>query len=311
MKSVFFGTPEFSVNALETLSKHTDVLLVVTQEDKIRGRGKKVSPSPVKEKAIELGIEVFQPQNINSEDSLKKLKDLDADLFVVVAYGQILKKDLIEIPKMDIVNIHASLLPKLRGAAPIQFSIFQGHEKTGVCIMRIEEGLDSGPVAIRKEIEIANMDYGQLSEKLSILGAEALKEYLVQLEDNKVVFIEQDHKESTYAHKINNNSTWLDFYNENASTLEKRIRALSPSPTAKFKIGNEIFKIYEALVDFNKKVEPGHYVIYNKMFLIGCKEGTLSIQSIQRSGKKRMEISAFLAGFNLPNSGKVQAIERG
>lgn len=309
MKTIFFGTPDFSVPALDALYKKTDLCLVVSQEDKKRGRGKKLSSSPVIERARELGIETFQPRNVNEEESIKKLKSYEADLYVVVAYGQILKKELLELPTLDIVNIHASILPKLRGAAPIQFAILEGHEKAGVCIMRIEEGLDSGPVALCKTMDIGSLSYGQLSEELSYLGAEALSDYLDKLESGSVEFIDQDHRESTYAHKIENDMVWLDFYNEDAKILERKIRALNPSPGAKFKLAGEDIKVYEAKVKDGHGLLPGHYEVKGKELLIGSKNGLLSIESLQRPGKKRMDISSFLAGFHSDKQGVIDLLE--
>lgn len=311
MRCIFFGTPEFSVMALETLAKHEDVCLVVTQEDKKRGRGKKLKPSPVKEKALELGIEVFQPKNINSSESLEKLKSYDADLFVVVAYGQILKKSLLSIPNLDIINIHASLLPKLRGAAPIQYSILQGHIKTGICIMRIEEGLDSGPVAIRKEIDINGKNYEELSNDLSILGAQALEEYLDTLKVGKINFQDQDHDSSTYAPKIENQMTWLDFYSETAIEIERKIRALSPSPGARMKIGEDSFKLYEVQLENSSNLDPGQYKTNGKEIVIGTVQGDISVGKIQRAGKKIMDAKSLLAGYKLPSSGKINPVEGG
>lgn len=309
MRCIFFGTPEFSVPALEQLNKHEEVCLVVTQEDKRRGRGKKLKPSPVKEKALNLGIEVFQPENINNPDSLKKLRSYEADLFVVVAYGQILKAELLSIPKIDIINIHASLLPKLRGAAPIQYSILEGHTKTGVCIMRIEEGLDSGPVAIRKELEVKEQNTEELTLALSQLGAEALVEYLKKLKKGQVEFQLQNHEASTYAHKIENHMTWLDFYSESALDLQRKVRAFNPTPGARFKIGQDSFKVYEVKLEGSKNLEPGSYLSDGKNLFIGTAEGSLSVEKIQRAGKKVMDIRPFLAGYKLPESGRINPIE--
>lgn len=310
MKTIFFGTPGFSVPALETLAKGSELCLVVTQEDKKRGRGKNVTPSPVKTKALELGVEVFQPSNINSPESLEKLKSYSADVFVVVAYGQILKKDILDIPKIDIINIHASILPKLRGAAPIQFSILEGHSETGVCIMRIEEGLDSGPVALCKKMAIGERDYGEVSAELSKLGAQALDEYLSLLKRNEVSFKRQDHSSSSYAPKIENELLWLDPYEEEALYLQRKVRAFSPNLGAKIMLAGETLKVYKVNLANEMELEPGQYKVVSKNLYLGCKKGALSIENLQRPGKKRMDISSFLAGYNLEKNGYVDTLER-
>ena len=192
MKFIFMGTPDFSVPILERLNKLGEVDLVVSQEDKRKGRGKKFTKTPVKVKAEELGLEVYQPADVNSPEAIDKLRQVQADIIVVVAYGQILSQEIIDLPKKYIVNVHASLLPYLRGAAPINRAIMEGHSKTGVSLMKVEEGLDAGPVSAVKEIEIGEMNAGELEDKLSHMGADLLEEFVLDASKGPVEFIEQD-----------------------------------------------------------------------------------------------------------------------
>ena len=192
------GTPEFSVPILERLNKLGEVALVVSQEDKRKGRGKKFTKTPVKVKAEELGLEVFQPADINSPDAIEKLREVQADIIVVVAYGQILTQEIIDLPKKYIVNVHASLLPYLRGAAPINRAIMEGHDKTGVSLMKVERGLDAGPVSSVREIEIGDMNAGELEDKLAQMGADLLEEFVLEAGKGPVDFVDQDEDKKTY-----------------------------------------------------------------------------------------------------------------
>ncbi len=297
MKCVFLGTPDFAVPSLEKLNEVAEVSLVVTQADRPRGRGKKLSYSPVKEKALELGIEVFQPENINDDASIEKLKRIDADLFVVVAYGQLLSTKVLDIPKLDIVNVHASLLPKYRGASPIQASILNGDEKAGVSIMRVEEAMDAGPVALMKDLVIGNDDTEALSQRLSDLGADALVEFVHQLEIGSAEFTPQDDDKATYVGKITKEMGKLNFNEESATKLLSRMRAMSPSPGAYFTLAGENYKVFNGKVHEGNK-EPGKIEIDGNKLFITAKEGILEITEIQRPGKRKMDTTSFLAGMN-------------
>lgn len=290
------GTPEFSVPILDRLNSLGEVALVVSQEDKRKGRGKKVTKTPVKVKAEELGLEVYQPQDVNSSDSIEILKEVGADIIVVVAYGQILKKEIIELPKKYIVNVHASLLPELRGAAPINRVIMEGKEKTGVSLMRVEEGLDSGAVSAVKEIEIAGMNAGELEEKLSLMGADLLEEFLRDLEGDKVNFIPQDESKKTYANKILKDDLILDF-RDNSKNLVNIIRGLSPHYGAKFSYEDKIYKIFDAeVVECSSDKVAGTILKSDNELLIKSGDGAISIKEIQAPGKRAMKIDAFLRG---------------
>lgn len=290
------GTPEFSVPILDRLNSLGEVALVVSQEDKRKGRGKKVTKTPVKVKAEELGLEVYQPQDVNSSDSIEILKEIGADIIVVVAYGQILKKEIIELPQKYIVNVHASLLPELRGAAPINRVIMEGKEKTGVSLMRVEEGLDSGAVSAVKEIEIAGMNAGELEEKLSLMGADLLEEFLRDLEGNKVNFIPQDESKKTYANKILKDDLILDF-RDNSKNLVNIIRGLSPHYGAKFSYEDKIYKIFDAeVVECSSDKVSGTILKSDNELLIKSGDGAISVKEIQAPGKRAMKIDAFLRG---------------
>lgn len=290
------GTPEFSVPILDRLNSLGEVALVVSQEDKRKGRGKKVTKTPVKVKAEELGLEVYQPQDVNSSDSIEILKEIGADIIVVVAYGQILKKEIIKLPKKYIVNVHASLLPELRGAAPINRVIMEGKEKTGVSLMRVEEGLDSGAVSAVKEIEIEGMNAGELEEKLSLMGADLLEEFLRNVEEDKVNFIPQDESKKTYANKILKDDLILDF-RDNSKKLVNIIRGLSPHYGAKFSYEDKIYKIFDAeVVECSSDKVAGTILKSDNELLIKSGDGAISIKEIQAPGKRAMKIDDFLRG---------------
>lgn len=290
------GTPEFSVPILDRLNSLGEVALVVSQEDKRKGRGKKFTKTPVKVKAEELGLEVYQPQDVNSSDSIEILKEIGADVIVVVAYGQILKREILDLPKKYIVNVHASLLPELRGAAPINRVIMEGKEKTGVSLMRVEEGLDSGAVSAVKEIEIEGMNAGELEEKLSLMGADLLEEFLRNVEGDKVNFIPQDESKKTYANKILKDDLILDF-RDNSKKLVNIIRGLSPHYGAKFSYEDKIYKIFDAeVVECSSDKVAGTILKSDNELLIKSGDGAISVKEIQASGKRAMKIDDFLRG---------------
>lgn len=290
------GTPEFSVPILDRLNSLGEVALVVSQEDKRKGRGKKVTKTPVKIKAEELGLEVYQPQDINSSDSIEILKEIGADIIVVVAYGQILKREIIDLPKKYIVNVHASLLPEFRGAAPINRVIMEGKEVTGVSLMRVEEGLDSGAVSAVKEIKIGEMNAGDLEDKLSLMGADLLEEFIKEVEEDKVKFVSQDESKKTYANKILKDDLILDF-RDNSKKLVNIIRGLSPHYGAKFSYEDKIYKIFDAeVVECSSDKVAGTILKSDSELLIKSGDGAISVKEIQAPGKRAMGIDDFLRG---------------
>lgn len=304
LKSIFFGTPEFAIPTLNALAELTDLRLVVTQEDKRKGRGKKLLPTPVKERAEELNIPVFQPGSINTPEALQRLRDEEADLFIVVAYGQILKKELLEIPKGYIMNVHSSLLPRHRGAAPMQWAILSGDEKTGVSFMQIEEGLDSGPVYDTRAITIGDKNFGDIHDELAELGADLLKEFIKDMEGDKIVLQPQDDSLATYASKIDEDLLTIDPRTLSAIEALRKVRAFSPEPGAHLTMQGERLKIYDAAIS-DENLAPGEFMATKKKLFIGTREGSLSILELQRPGKKRMAVGSYLAGAHLPERGEV------
>lgn len=296
MRFIFMGTPEFSVPILDRLNKLGQVALVVSQEDKRKGRGKKFTKTPVKVKAEELGLEVFQPHDVNSPESLERLREVQADIIVVVAYGQILKREILDLPKKYIVNVHASLLPELRGAAPINRVIMEGKDKTGVSLMKVEEGLDSGPVSAVKEIKIGEMNAGELEDKLSLMGADLLDEFIKEAENDKVVFKGQEESKKTYANKILKEDLLLNF-NDNSISIVNKIRGLSPHYGARFDYEDKVYKIFvaEAIEDLSDK-KVGTILKSDKKLIIKTLDGAISIKEIQAPGKRAMGIDDFLRG---------------
>lgn len=296
MKFIFMGTPEFSVPILERLHKFGEVALVVSQEDKRKGRGKKFTKTPVKVKAEELGLEVYQPHDVNSEESIEKLREVQADIIVVVAYGQILKREILDLPKKYIVNVHASLLPELRGAAPINRAIMEGKEKTGVSLMRVEEGLDSGAVSAVKEIDIKDMNAGELEVKLSLMGADILEEFIKEVEEDRVNFTPQDEAKKTYANKILKDDLVLNF-NDKSKNLVNKIRGLSPHYGAKFSYEDKIYKIFAAEeIENSPDKKVGTIIKSDKELIIKTLDGAISVKEIQAPGKRAMGIDDFLRG---------------
>lgn len=304
MKAVFFGTPDFAVPTLKALNDICDVSLVVTREDKKKGRGKKLLPTPVKVEAEAMGIEVFQPYSCNTEEALEKLKTQEADLFVVVAYGQILSEDVLAIPKKHIVNVHSSLLPKYRGASPMQWAILNGDEETGVSLMQVEAGLDSGPVYAMKKTPIDDKNFGAIHDELANFGADLIRDFVADMENDAVKFTEQDHDKATYASKIDEKLLTLKAEELTAPEFLQKIRAFSPAPGARFLFRGEQLKIYDGELS-DEKVPTGRFKTTKKNLWIGTKDGSVSLKEIQRPGKKRMDVVSYLAGAHLDEEGEI------
>ena len=304
MKVVFMGTPDFAVGALQAIiDAGHEVLLVVTQPDREKGRGKEVSYTPVKECAIKNNIPVFQPLKIKEAEAVEELKKYEADIFVVAAFGQILSGEILDMPKFGCVNIHASLLPKYRGAAPIQWSILDGEEETGVTIMQMNEGLDTGDILLQKKIKISGDETGEsLFDKLAVLGADAICEALPLIEEGKLTPIKQDDAKSSYAKMLNKSMGRVDF-SWTADKLERYVRGLNSWPSAYTYLEGKSLKIWEAYVagDINAGGnKPGTVVKVTKDALfVACGEGALEIRSLQLEGKKRMSVRDFLLGYHI------------
>lgn len=293
---VFMGTPDFSVPVLKMLIENTNVLLVVTQPDKIVGKDKTVSFNPVKKLALEENIPVFQPMRIRKD--FEKLKNLDIDLIVTCAYGQIIPKEVLDMPKYGCINVHASILPKYRGSAPIQWCLFNNDDVTGVTIMYMDEGMDTGDIIKIKEIPILDSDnVGTLHDKLSKLGCDLLLEVLPTIFNKTNNRIKQGNN-YTMAPMIKREDERLDF-NEEGKKIIGKIKGLNPWPLANIIINNQEIKVLEA--EFvQKKVDNTGIIkeIDKKNLGITCKDGIIYLKKIKPSGKKVMEINSFLNGID-------------
>jgi methionyl-tRNA formyltransferase len=296
---IYMGTPDFAVPALERIySAGHEVVLVVTQPDKSKGRGKKILKTPVKESAEKFGLDIFQPENVNSSESLEVLTSYNVDFIIVTAYGQILKKEILEIPKYECLNIHASLLPKYRGAAPINWVILKGEKKTGITIMKIEEGLDSGPMYLKKEMELdEQIIAGELHDRLMVMGGDMIVEVIEGILDNKLVAEEQDHESSTYASMLKKGMSMID-WNDFGLNIHNKVRGLDPWPGSVMLYKDKKVKIFntEYIVD-NHNIFPGTIVSVDSISIkVAVVDGFLLIKEIQLPGKRRMDIRSFLAG---------------
>lgn len=299
MNIVFAGTPEFAIPPLEVLHKEGyNISLVITQEDRPRGRGKKLLPTPVKKKAMELGIETYQPDSINSPESLEKLREISPDCIIVVAFGQILKKEVLDLPKHGCINIHASLLPKYRGAAPINWAIINGEEETGISIMKMDEGLDTGPILKQGSIPIGEEDDSiTIHDKLSKLGGKLIVETLKEVEKGLVKEIPQDDNLSSYASMLNKKTGLID-WNDKGRNIVNLIRGLKPWPSAYTSYKGENFKIHKAkqIPKFSNE-ENGVIVKVNEEgVFINCDDSCIVVEELQFPGKRKMHVSDYLRG---------------
>ena len=296
------GTPEFSLPTLEALIENKfNVVSVYTQPPTKSKRGQKINVSPIEEFSKKNKINFKNPINLNSDEELKIFKELSPDIVVVVAYGQIISKNFLNIAKFGFINIHASLLPKWRGAAPIQRAIMNEDKKIGVSIMKIEEKLDSGPVLASKEIELGqNATHGEIEKTLSVMGANLLVENLKRLERDNSKFIGQVHSEATYAKKIDKDETKIN-WSLDATKVLAHIHGLSPSPGAWFKYENERFKVLRAKIS-TVNGKPS-YVLDDNL-TVACKSNSIQILELQRQGKNKQTAKEFLLGKKI-NSGSI------
>lgn len=293
-KIVFMGTPEFSIPTLNALVKNKfDIQCVYTQPPKKSKRGQKINPTPV-EKFCQINKLKFKnPNNLNSDNEYEILKKLSPDLVIVVAYGKLIPKKFLNIAKFGFINIHASLLPAWRGAAPIQRAIMNCDKKIGVSIMKIEEKLDSGPILSAKEINLdQNATYGEIEKTLSVIGAEFLIENLNNIISKKIKFTDQNHSEATYAKKISKNETKIN-WNLDSNKIIAHIHGLSPYPGAWFEFKKARFKILRVKKS-HLKGKPG--TVIDDKLTIACKSKSIQILEIQREGKKRQLTKDFLLG---------------
>ena len=301
MRIVYMGTPDFAVPTLESLIKGGhQVIAVVTQPDKPKGRGKAVLMTPVKEKALEYEIPVYQPVKARDPEFIELLKELNPDAIVVVAFGQILPKAILDIPKYGCINVHASLLPKYRGAAPIQWAVIDGEEVSGVTTMLMDEGLDTGDMLEKIEYVLDKKETGgSLFDKLSTMGGELILSTLEKLENGTITRTPQGEATTSYAKMLNKSMGKID-WNMSAVQIERLIRGLNPWPSAYTGLNDKTVKIWAAEVEDGAATgNPGRVTVTKDKLLVECGEGFLSITELQLEGKKRMETAAFLRGFTI------------
>lgn len=300
MKIVFMGTPDFSVPVLDALAgRGHQITAVVTQPDKPKGRGKAVVMSPVKEKALELGIPVYQPRKARDPEFVQVLKELDPDVIVVVAFGQILPKSILTLPPFGCVNVHASLLPKYRGAAPIQWAVIHGEKESGVTTMMMDEGIDTGDMLEKRSLELSPDETGgSLHDKLSRMGAELILSTLSKLEEGTLMPTPQTEEDSCYAKMLTKAMGDID-WTMDAVSIERMIRGLNPWPSAYTRWNQKTLKIWKAKpIDQEYEGACGEVVYTDKgAIYVKTGKGTLSIEELQPEGKKRMETEAFLRGY--------------
>jgi methionyl-tRNA formyltransferase len=311
MKIIFMGTPDFAASALEKIVEAGhEITLVVTQPDKPKGRSGELQVSDVKACALKHGFPVFQPERIKLPENVAYLKNYEADIYVVAAFGQILSQEILDIPKFGCVNIHASLLPKYRGAAPIQQAIIDGEKTTGVTIMQMAAGMDTGDILLQREIPIGdNETGGGLFDKLSELGAELIAEALPKIERGELTPVPQDEKLATKCGKLSKNMGKIDF-NKSAVTIRNLVRGLNPWPSAYTRLEGKMLKIWtaDAIDDKNvkeiagnvevlKNAAPGTVSFVTKDAVgVATGKGTLVLKEVQLEGKKRMLVKDFLLG---------------
>lgn len=298
MRIVFMGTPEFAVPCLQKLIDcGHEVTGVFTQPDKPQGRKMILTPPPVKVLAENNGIKVYQPEKMRDGTALDMLREANPELVIVVAYGKIFPKEILEFPKYGCINIHASLLPLLRGAAPIQWSIISGFAKTGVTSMQMDEGLDTGDMLIKGEIEIGeNETAGELHDRLSVLGADILEETIEALLKGELSAEKQNHDEFTYAPMLSKELSPVD-WNMSAAEIHNKIRGLSPWPSANTTLGGKKIKLHKTVLAAEKGSKPGEIIVADKRLVVTCGDlNCIEILELQAEGKKSMNAADFLRG---------------
>lgn len=300
MKIIFMGTPDFAVPSLEILSQNYDVLAVITQPDKPKGRGKKVAFSPVKEKALQLGIEVFQPARVRETEFIEKLKTYHADCIAVTAFGQILPEEILNMPKYGCINVHGSLLPKYRGAAPLQWSVINGEKQTGVTTMYMAKGMDTGDMLLKQSIDILPNDtYGSIHDKLSVIGAELLLKTIEGLQKGTLQRIPQNEQEASYAPMITKQTGHID-WSKKCDEIICLIHGLDPTPTAYTMYHDDMIKIWQAEKIEQPSGKIGEVTAVNKKgFVVTAADGSIVITEVQAKGKKRMSADTYLRGHSI------------
>ncbi len=326
MKIIFMGTPDFAVGALEALLEAGhEVLAVVTQPDKQKGRERKVRFSPVKECALAHGLTVLQPARIKAPEAVEELRTYGADIFVVAAFGQILSKEILEMPKYGCVNIHASLLPKYRGASPIQYAVLNGDDVTGVTIMQMDEGMDTGDILTMKAIPVEKTDTGgSLFDKLSVLGAQLLVKTLPRIEAGDIIPVKQQEEDATHVRMLHKEMGKID-WEKDAEVLERLIRGMNPWPSAFCTFRGKSMKIWQAEVSMQEQREEtphnglfkhigekkapqfGEIILVTKDSIhVQTGKDILVLKEVQLEGKKRMPVRDFLLGYQVKEGEKLE-----
>lgn len=299
MRTVFFGSPVFAVPCLEVLDEMTEVAAVVVQPDKPAGRGLALRPPAVKVRALDLGLEVWQPTKVRTAAFAERLRNLEADVGVVVAYGRILPRTVLDAPRAGCVNVHASLLPRWRGAAPIQWSIVRGDTETGVTLMKMDEGMDTGPILANAKTSIdRHDDAASLSERLSKLGAELLRRELPRYLAGEITPQPQDDAEATLAPPLRREHGWID-WSRPATVVHDQIRGMYPWPGAHTALQGRRIKVHRAVPSTldPDEAKPGEVTaLAPEGILVACSRGTLQIQELQESGRRRVDAQAFISG---------------
>ena len=298
MKIIFMGTPDFAIPSLKKiLEGNHEVAAVVTTPDKERGRGRKVTYTPIKEFALENNIPVLQPVKLKNEEFIQQLKSYNADLYVIVAF-RILPREVFSIPPKGSFNLHGSLLPKYRGAAPIQWSLIKGEKETGVTTFALDDKVDTGNLYLQEKLEISEDDnFGTLHDKMSLLGSDAVLKTIDLIDSGDYELKQQDNSLATPAPKITKETCQID-WNKSAIELHNLIRGVSPYPAAFFIHNGKQIKVYKSKVNKSFNLNPGEIKQTKKTLTIGCGKEALDILELQQEGKKRLEIEAFLRGFS-------------
>ena len=297
-KIIFMGTPDFSTKVLEMLIAEHDVIAVVTQPDRPVGRKKVMTPPPVKKVALEHDIKIYQPEKLKDSAELEELLTLDADLIVTAAFGQLLPESLLNAPRLGAINVHASLLPKYRGGAPIHQAIIDGEEKTGITIMYMVKKLDAGNIISQKAINIEEDDnVGTMHDKLSFLGADLLKDTLPSIINETNDSIPQDDSEATFASNISREDERIN-WNQSAQDIHNHIRGLSPWPVAYTTMDDKNLKLYSSHIISGKNGDPGKIIeTTKKAIIIGTgSNDAIALTEMQLAGKKRMLVANYLSG---------------
>ena len=304
MKVVFMGTPDFAVGTLEAIvGAGHEVAAVVTQPDKPKGRGGVMAMSPVKECALSHGLTVLQPLKARNPEFIQEIKAINPDVIVVVAFGQIIPSEIIHMPKYGCINVHASLLPKYRGASPIQWTVLDGCEYSGVTTMLMDEGIDTGDILETVTVKLDEKETGgSLFDRVSLVGAKLLVETLDKAEAGQLHPVKQDDSQSSYVRMMDKSFGLMDF-TQPVEVLERKVRALNPWPSAFTHMDEKLLKIWDATVIKDSSVKAGDYgkvkTDGKTCFMVACDGGYLSVNELQLEGKKRMKVEDFLRGYSI------------